>query len=157
MHVVTAVSTIQKLDDDLVPDLSANCRTENSQPLGLWLGCGEGVVRVFNKTALRPAHLERPRLRNRVAVQKIATAGSIIPRHVFSCDVVMAGGSKAGRGTKKEEREGSADSHADIIPLQHPVATTIPKSTSGSRRSQGTLAGCGLRWGRRGNRPGLVR
>ena len=44
-----------EIDDDLVPDLSANYRAENSQPLRLWLRCGEGVVGVFDETALRPS------------------------------------------------------------------------------------------------------
>jgi hypothetical protein len=57
-------------------------------------------------------------LRDGTAIQQIASAGRIVPSHIFSCDVVMARGSKARRGEKEEQPKHSVNSHRDIIPLR---------------------------------------
>ena len=101
MDIVTAVSAIQKVDHDLVPDFGANHRAENSQPLGLRLRSSEGVIRVFDKTAFRPLHLLRPRLRNGVAIQQIVAARSVVPGDVFGGNVVMPGCRQTGGGGER--------------------------------------------------------
>ena len=97
------VSAIQEIDNDLVANFGANHRAENSQPLGLRLGNGEGVVCVFDETSLRPSQLLRPRLRNGVAIQQIVAAGSVVPGDVFGGDVVMPGCGKAGGNREATE------------------------------------------------------
>lgn len=119
---MTAVPTIQEVDHDLVSNFGANDRAENSQPLGLPFWGREGIVCVFDKTALIPFQLSRPRLRNGIAIQQVVPAGSVVPSDVFGGNVVMPGCGQAGGRGKPDKQQAypnrSLNSHGTIIPLR---------------------------------------
>src|ERR1700676_179297 len=120
MNIVASAASIQKIDNDLVPNFGANNGAENSQPVRLGLRSSKGVIGVFDKPALRPLHLKRPRLWDGCAVQQIVAARGVIPSNVFGRDVVVPG-CRETRANRREyqpqtQPKRPPDSHEIIIP-----------------------------------------
>jgi hypothetical protein len=121
MQIVTATSTIQEVDHDLVSNFGANDWAEDSQPLGPSLWSREGIVCVFDKTTFIPFQLSRPRPRNEIAIQQVAPTRSVVPGDVFGCYVVMPSFSQAGGGEQDKQQaypKESLNSRGIIIPLR---------------------------------------
>ena len=112
MHVVWLAGAVRKRDVDFIANFGTNHRPENPQPLRLRLFRGERIVGVFDEARLRPFELCVPGTRNRQCAQQVHAAGRIIPRNIFSSDVVVASDGERRLKPYEDEAESNCATHS---------------------------------------------
>src|ERR1035437_8189287 len=111
MDVVAAVSAIQKIDDDLVPNFCANDRAEDSQPVRLGLRSSESVICIFDKTALRKLYLQGAR--------------GVMPSYVLRRNVVVPGCCKTRAIGEEDKPQPQPKRSLDFHRIHYPTGRIV--------------------------------
>src|SRR5262249_37499097 len=104
MDAVRNVAAIQEVNENGIPHLRTNDRSQNAKPTRLWLANGKPIGCVRDIAGLVPGWL-RGQPGQRPGMREIASAGSVVPAHIFGGNEVMPGSGKAIiRHTEREDK-----------------------------------------------------